>query len=199
MRHLLVVSIACVLSCAAFQTLGTMQAQTQKSQQTPPRLNGPSGNPGGTTSLLTEKVRHQLIMIPDYGVFDWLEAQVLPNDTVVLRGQVTRLTVKSDAEDRTRKLESVTKVINKIEVMQLSPSDDAIRRAMYRAIFNYNGSLFRYANRAVPSIHIIVNNGRATLKGVVGNAMDKQLAYFAARNVPGVFEVRNDLQVDNRS
>jgi len=190
MRRLLVVSIACVLLSA------TSLAQSPKTPQSPPRLNTPSGNSGRTTDLIAEKVRHQLIMIPDYGVFDWLEAQVLPNDSVVLRGQVTRPSVKADAEYRTRKLESVTKVINQIEVLQLSPSDDAIRVAMYRSIFNYNSGLFRYANRAVPPIHIIVNNGRTTLKGVVGSPMDRQLAYFAARNVPGVFEVRNELKVD---
>jgi hyperosmotically inducible periplasmic protein len=138
-------------------------------------------------------------MMPYYGVFDWLEAQVLPDNTVVLQGQVTRLTTKSDAENRVKKLESVPKVVNNIEVLPLSPSDDAIRIAMYRAIFKYDGPLFQYATRAVPPIHIIVKNGRATLKGVVSREMDKQLAFTAARGVPGVFEVNNELTVEQEA
>ncbi len=138
-------------------------------------------------------------MLPYFGVFDWLEAEVLPDDTVVLRGQVSRPTIKSDAEARVRKLESVAKVVNEIEVLPLSQSDDGIRLAMYRAIFKYDSPLFKYAIRAVPPIHILVKNGRATLKGLVANDMDRQLAYIAARGVPGVFDVKNELQVEPKS
>ncbi len=152
---------------------------------------------GRTTALIADEVRHQLVMLPYYNVFDWLEAEVLPDDTVVLRGQVTQPTRKSDAEARVRSLESVAKVVNEIEVLPASPSDDQIRRAMYRAIFNYNSPLFQYSIRAVPPVHIIVKNGHVTLKGVVARDMDRQLAYMAANGVPGVFEVRNDLMVEN--
>ena len=152
---------------------------------------------GRTTALIADEVRHQLVMLPYYNVFDWLEAEVLPHDTVVLRGQVTQPTTKSDAEARVRSLESVAKVVNEIEVLPASPSDDQIRLAMYRAIFNYNSPLFQYSMRAVPPVHIIVKNGHVTLKGVVATDMDRQLAYMAANGVPGVFEVKNDLMVEN--
>ncbi|PYS55079.1 MAG: transport-associated protein [Acidobacteria bacterium] len=152
---------------------------------------------GRTTALIADEVRHQLVTLPYYGVFDWLEGQVLPDDTVVLRGQVTQPITKSDAEARVRSLESVAKVVNQIEVLPLSSSDDRIRLAMYRAIFNYNSPLFQYAIRAVPPIHIIVKNGQVTLKGVVATHMDSQLAYMAARGVPGVFGVNNELMVEN--
>jgi len=152
---------------------------------------------GRTTALIADEVRHQLVMLPYYNVFDWLEAEVLPDDTVVLHGQVTQPTTKSDAEARVRSLESVAKVVNEIEVLPASPSDDQIRRAMYRAIFNYNSPLFQYSIRAVPPVHIIVKNGHVTLKGAVARDMDRQLAYMAANGVPGVFEVRNDLMVEN--
>jgi hyperosmotically inducible periplasmic protein len=150
----------------------------------------------GLTASIVDEVRHQLVMMPYYGVFDWLEGEVQPNGTVTLRGQVTRPTTKVDAEARVRKVEGVSKVVSEIEVLPISPTDDAIRIAMYRALFNYDKPLFRYAVRAVPPIHIIVNNGRVTLKGFVANDMDKQLAETYAKGVSGVFEVRNELKVD---
>jgi len=146
-------------------------------------------------AIISERVRHELALLPYYGVFDWIEAQVVPTDTVVLRGQVIRPTTKSDAEARVKRIESVDKVINQIEVLPLSPSDDEARIATYRAIFKYNGPLFRYSTSATPSIHIIVKNGRVTLKGYVADAGDRQIAYTYARGVPFVFDVKNELQV----
>src|SRR2546427_3968549 len=102
------------------------------------QLQGPALHRGHTTALIADEVRHQLITLPYYGVFDWLEAEVPPDDTVILRGQVTRPTLKSDAEARVRSLESVANVVNKIEVLPVSTMDDDIRLATYRAIFSYN-------------------------------------------------------------
>jgi len=135
-------------------------------------------------------------MEPYYGVFDWIEAEIQPDSTVVLHGQVRNPLAKPEAENRIRKVEGVAKVVNEIEVLPVSQSDDDIRIATYRAIFRYNSPLSRYANPVVPSIHIVVDNGRVTLKGIVGDTGDRQLAYFAARYVPGVFEVNNELTVD---
>jgi len=166
-------------------------------QQNKPQLEGKSSaSRGRTTALIADEVRHQLVMLPNYGVFDWIDGTVAPDDSVTLRGFVTAPTTRSDAEARVKKLESVAKVVNQIEVLPLSSSDDQIRLATYRAIFNYNGPLFRYATRAVPPIHIIVKNGHLTLKGVVANQMDSQLAYMAARGVSGVFDVKNELEVE---
>ena len=162
-------------------------------------LQGPALHRGYTTALIADEVRHQLVTLPYYDVFDWLEAEVLPDDTVILRGQVTRPTLKSDAEARVRSLESVAKVVNKIEVLPLSTMDDEIRLATYRAIFNYNSPLFQYSVRAVPPIHIIVKSGHVTLRGVVANQMDRQLAEMAARKLPGVFSVDNQLMAENNT
>jgi hyperosmotically inducible periplasmic protein len=147
---------------------------------------------------LKEEIRHQLVMLPYYSVFDWLQAQVERDGTVTLAGQVTRPTLKSDAEARVEKIESATRVVNNIEVLPLSPMDDDIRIAVYRAIFRYDSPLFRYSTQSIPPIHIIVKNGRVALKGVVHNQMDSQLAEMAARNVSGVFEVRNELSIEQR-
>jgi hyperosmotically inducible protein len=115
---------------------------------------------------------------------------------VVLRGETVRPTIKSDAANRVKDIEGVTQVINQIEVLPLSNFDDQIRRAVYRTLSNFNSPLFRYSQGAVPSIHIIVNNGRVTLKGLVANRGDANLAYVRANGVPNVFEVRNELRVE---
>lgn len=147
---------------------------------------------------IAREVRHELAMLPYYNVFDWLEGNVQPDGTVVLRGQVVRPTTKSSAENVAKGVEGVERVVNEIEVLPLSPNDDRIRIAVYRAIFNYNSPLFRYATQSVPPIHIIVKNGQVTLKGVVANKSDSDLANIKARGVSGVFGVTNQLQVEQQ-
>ena len=146
---------------------------------------------------IIKEARHELVTLPYYGVFDWLQFEVQPNNTVVLRGQVVRPTTKSDAEARVKDIDGVSKVVNQIQVLPLSPSDDRLRVALYRTIYGWNSPLFRYATQAVPPIHIIIDHGRATLKGIVANKGDAQLAYMRARSVPGLFDVKNELQVES--
>jgi hyperosmotically inducible protein len=143
------------------------------------------------------KVRKELVTLPYYGVFDNLEYKV-EGDTVTLYGQVRKPTTRRDAERRVARIEGVERVINNIEVLPLSSFDDSIRTRTYRAIFR-SGSLYRYAMGANPSIHIVVKNGHVTLEGIVSSQMDSQLAYMAARGVPGVFSVTNNLRVGSRS
>lgn len=145
---------------------------------------------------LAEEVRHQLVLLPYYGVFDDLSFEIQGVDTVVLHGQVTRPTLKDDAGRVVSKLEGAGKVVNKIEVLPLSPNDDQLRLATYRAIYGKPG-LDRYALRAVPPIHIIVKNGNITLVGAVGSQSDKDLARLYALQVPGAFSVTNNLIVDS--
>jgi hyperosmotically inducible periplasmic protein len=145
---------------------------------------------------ITREVRHELVMLPYYGVFDNLTYRVDGN-TVTLMGQVTRPTLKSDAENVVKNIEGVERVNNEIQVLPLSPMDDRIRIAEYRAIFSQPG-LDRYAMQAVPPIHIIVNNGKVTLEGVVANEADKNLAGIKANGVAGVFGVTNNLRVESR-
>ena len=70
-----------------------------------------------------------------------------------------------------------------------------IRKAEFREIYG-DPALSRYAQGAVPPIHIIVKNGNVTLTGVVATQMDKQIAYLRANSVPGVFSVTNNLRVE---
>ncbi len=145
---------------------------------------------------IVKEVRHELVTLPYYGVFDWLTYEVRPDGHVVLHGQVVRPSTKSDAEGRVKEIEGVTGVDNQIETLPLSPSDDRLRRALYRQIYGWNSPLFRYAHQAVPSIHLIVSRGHATLKGVVASRADANLAYIRARTVPGLFSVKNELTVE---
>ncbi len=142
---------------------------------------------------LGDAVRHELVMLPYYSVFDDLGYQV-DGTTVILTGDVVRPVLKSDAENVVKRIPGVTNVVNEIKVLPLSPFDNQTRRAVYRSIFGYAG-LYRYAMGAQPSIHIIVDNGHVTLKGVVDNEGDKNLAYIRANGVPGVFSVTNELRV----
>jgi hyperosmotically inducible protein len=144
---------------------------------------------------LVRQIRHELATLPYYGVFDWLTFEP-QGDTVILRGQVVRPTTKSDAESRVKDIEGITHVDNQIEVLPLSPSDDRLRLALYRTIYGQSSPLFRYATQAIPSIHIIVDRGHATLKGVVSNKGDATQAYIRARGVPGLFSVKSELTVE---
>ena len=152
-------------------------------------------SPKGVDRIVKE-VRHELVMLPFYGVFDNLSYSVAPDGTVTLQGQVARPVLKSDAENAVKRIEGVEKVVNNIEVLPTSNNDDRIRRAVYRAIFG-NDVLSQYQLRAVPPIHIIVNNGHVTLEGVVSREMDKTVAGMQANGVPGVFSVTNNLRVEN--
>jgi len=154
------------------------------------------GSVSQVNARIIKQVRHELVTLPYYGVFDWLEFEVRPEGTVVLRGQVVRPTTKSDAEARVKEIDGVGRVMNEIQVLPLSNQDDRLRVALYRSIYGSNSPLFRYATQAIPSIHIIVDHGRATLKGVVASKGDARLAYIRARTVPGLFEVKNELIVE---
>ncbi|HKW31842.1 MAG TPA: BON domain-containing protein [Candidatus Acidoferrum sp.] len=142
---------------------------------------------------LEKEVRHQLVMLPWYSVFDNLAFQV-NGDKVILSGQVTRPTLKSDAENVVKRIEGVAAVKNNIEVLPLSPMDDQLRHAEYRVIYSGPG-LQRYGLGAIPAIHIIVKNGNVTLEGVVDSEMDRNLVNLRANQVPNVFSVKNNLVV----
>jgi hyperosmotically inducible protein len=142
---------------------------------------------------LVREVRHELIMLPYYNVFDNLTFGI-NGRTVTLNGQVVQPVTKSGAENAVKHIEGVEKVINNIEVLPPSNMDDRIRRQVYNAIYSY-GPLFKYGNMAVPPIHIIVRNGRITLEGVVDSESDKNYAGVRANTVPGTFQVTNNLRV----
>jgi hyperosmotically inducible protein len=145
------------------------------------------------TARITKEVGHELRMLPYFTVFDNLAYKV-DGYNVTLIGQVTKPTLKSDAENVVKRIEGVEHVDNQIEVLPVSPNDDRIRRAVYRAIYGYP-ALQKYALGVQQSIRIIVKNGNVTLEGVVDNEGDKNIANIRANGVSGVFSVKNNLQV----
>jgi hyperosmotically inducible protein len=153
----------------------------------------PQRNDAAYQARLTEEVRHQLVLLPFLSVFDNLQYQVNGTE-VTLLGQVTQPTVKTDAVNAVKHVEGVTNVNDQIEVLPLSPMDDQIRRAEYHSIYGFP-ALEKYAWGAVPPVHIIVKNGHVTLEGVVSSDSDKILFETRANEVPNVFSVTNNLQV----
>lgn len=144
---------------------------------------------------LVREVRHELLLLPYYGIFDHLEFTV--DDTAVeLRGAVTHPALRSDAENVVRAVEGVTEVKNSIEVLPFSNMDDQIRLASFRVIYGDSALATRYGHRSQPPIHIIVRNGHVTLEGVVANEFDRNLVKLRASGVPNVFSVTNNLLID---
>ena len=142
---------------------------------------------------ITREVRHELLMLPYFGVFDNIVYKV-DGSTVTLLGQVVRPSLKSDAERAVKHIEGVDKVDNQIEVLPPSSTDDRIRLAVFRAIYRFP-ALEKYALGVQKPIRIIVKNGRVTLEGVVDSQADKDMAGLRANTVPGIFSVTNDLRV----
>jgi hyperosmotically inducible protein len=147
---------------------------------------------GGVASV-SKEVRHELVMLPYLDVFDNLAYQVEGN-VVTLVGQVTRPTLKTDAERVVKRIEGVERVVNQIEVLPVSPNDDRLRRSLYRAIYGYT-PLNRYAMPVLKPIRIIVKNGNVTLEGIVDSQADKSMVNIRANGVHGVFSVSNNLRV----
>ena len=146
---------------------------------------------------LAKKVRHELVMLPFYGVFDNMTFRI-EDGVVTLSGQVTRPTLKSSAGNVVRKIEGVRAVRNEMEVLPLSPFDNGIRLRALRAIYR-QPALQRYGWGVIPGIHIIVKNGELTLEGVVANQTDSNIANIVANGVFGAFKVVNNLKVEKKS
>ena len=194
--NIITLALLLALMPAAWQNpQGSAPATTAPNTQSasPSTQNAPLSQKG--IDRIVKEVHHELVMLPFYGVFDNLAYKVSPDGTVTLLGQVSRPTLKSDAENVVKRIEGVERVDNQIKVLPLSPNDDRIRRAVYRAIYG-NEVLSQYALRAVPPIHIIVENGNVTLEGVVARQMDKQIAEMQTKSVPGVFSVTDNLRVE---
>lgn len=158
-----------------------------------PGQNGLNSSSSPAEARIQKEVRHELLMLPNFGVFDNIAYHVSGN-TVTLLGQVTRPTLKSDAENTLKHIEGVEHVDNKIEVLPPSPMDDQLRLSLYRSIYGF-GPMEKYALGVQKPIRIIVKNGHVTLEGVVDNETDRNTATLRAKTVSGIFDVTNNLQV----
>ena len=154
-----------------------------------------NNTPAPELSPLAKKIRKELVTLPFYSVFDHFTYE-LDGSKVTLRGEVTKPTLKTSAERVVERIEGVTAVDNRIEVLPLSNFDDRVRLGVWYAIYGHP-SLDQYALRSVGPIHIVVNRGNVTLEGVVSREMDKNIAFLQANSVSGVFSVTNNLRVEN--
>jgi len=172
-----------------------------------------------------QEIRRELASLPTYTVFDLVSFEYLKG-TVVLGGYVTEPSLKRAAENAVKRVEGVEQVVNQIESLPNSISDDALRSELYRAIYR-DSPLSRYGTaddsltasrpRAHPwgrvadrpfsgmepigphAIHVIVNRGNVMLAGVVDRLEDKQLAELKAKGVFGVRKVDNHVEVAGRA
>jgi|SRR5580658_3448279 hyperosmotically inducible protein len=144
---------------------------------------------------IVKEVRHEIVMLPYFTVFDNIAYKV-EGYNVTLLGQVTRPSLKSDAERAVKHIEGVEKVDNQIEVLPPSGMDDGLRRSLFRAIYGYP-MLEKYDMGVQKQIRIIVKNGHVTLEGIVDNETDKNVVGVRANGVSGVFSVTNNLQVES--
>ena len=143
---------------------------------------------------IARQARHEIVTLPYFDVFDNIELRLV-GYTLTLSGQVTRPSLKAAAETELREIEGVESVVNNIEVLPLSPNDDRLRMAAYRAIYGYS-SLFRYSMPPLKPIRIIVKHGNLTLEGVVDTEGDRNLVGIRANGVSGLFSVTNNLRVE---
>lgn len=185
-RRIAQVVLICAIALAALQP-SLLQAEPSggAQQQAPER----------TEVYLIREVRHRLVMLPYYSIFDWLTFRV-SGYNVVLNGYAVRPSLKSEAGNVVKRIEGVQKVTNNIKVLPPSSMDDRIRIAEYRAIYGYPG-FEKYAIQAIGPIHIIVDSGHVILEGVVDTQSDRNIANMRANSVSGVFSVKNNLQVQS--
>ncbi|ABF40050.1 hypothetical protein Acid345_1047 [Candidatus Koribacter versatilis Ellin345] len=175
-------TVAAVLLSFCLAALSTAQQATSPSQTSPQ-----------TEDRIKREVRHEILMLPWYGVFDVIGYQV-NGANVTLTGAVVKPVTKSDAENSVKRIEGVESVTNQIEVLPPSSMDDQLRIRLFKAIYGFP-SLQKYDLGTIKPIRIIVKSGHVSLEGVVDNQGDKDTAGIRANSVSGIFEVKNNLQV----
>lgn len=160
-------------------------------------VGGQFGKAATSDSEIAREVRHEVLTLPLYSVFDDVKYEVNGSE-VTLGGWVTRPVLKRNIGNRVSGISGVEKVNNQITVLPMLNSDNTLRVELYNAIYG-NPALQRYAFNSIPPIRIIVNFGRVTLDGVVNTKLDKQIAVTQASQVPGVIgKVTDDLKVENQ-
>ncbi len=184
--------MASTITALLLAGIGAMPASAQYSRGGVKTIEASDSNSYHT--WLEKRIRHELLMLPYYGVYDNLAFKI-DGDRVILLGQVVRSSTRTDAAMRVKKIEGVTSVVNQIEVLPASLIDDHLRRRIFRAIYS-SPFLEHYAIQPVPPIHIIVKNGRVTLEGVVASEAEKNVANIKASGVAGTFSVTNRLRVE---
>ena len=146
-----------------------------------------------TLANLPREIHHQILVLPFYSVFDFITFTI-DGSKVTLRGYVLRHTLKDHAEAAVKSIDGVDSVVNQIEILPTLASDDDIRRAVYRMLYE-DSALAHYAVQNVPPLHIIVKNGSVSLEGSTESLADKNLAASLASSAANVHSLKNNLVV----
>lgn len=181
----------CTAARSLLLALHLLTTSTALPAQTPPKK--PARTAELPNSTLAREIRHQILVLPFYSVFDYISFS-LEGSKVTLTGHVLRHSLREQAEIEMKDIDGVTAVVNQIEVLPTSPSDDELRRAIYRALYE-DPSLAHYATQNVPPVRIIVKNGAVALEGTTDSLADKNLAAARASAVPNIVSVKNNLVV----
>jgi len=139
-------------------------------------------------------VSSAVLTYPQFTIFDDVRASV-DRGAVTLAGKVTMPFKRHDIETRVARIDGVTRVVNRIDVLPVSTSDDELRFVLARQIYG-NSAFWQYASMPNPPIHIVVEHGRVTLAGVVSSNVERVLARSIAATTFGVLSVTNELKTD---
>jgi len=152
---------------------------------------GPSVSDQALQAKLAEKLTYDRV---GYGnAFNAISVGV-ENGAVTLGGHARTYVDKDSALALVSTYPGVKDVMDDIEVDPTSPMDDQARMEVARAVYGYP-SLNKYAIDPAKPIRISVQNGHVELYGMVDSKADKDTAYIRANGVPGIFSVKNYLQV----
>lgn len=146
-----------------------------------------------TDDTLTLDVVRSINTYPRFTIFDDVNISI-ENGVVTLEGKVTMPFKRDEIARRVERIKGVREVKNEIGVLPVSIYDDELRRKVARAIYG-NSAFWRYAAMVNPPIHIVVENGRVTLTGVVASEVDRALARSLATGL-GELSVVNALRTD---
>jgi hyperosmotically inducible protein len=155
-----------------------------------------SDNVSAPDAAIARKLTHEIRMYPRYSIFDNISFFV-DEGRVELLGEVNEPYKKAELGRIAQRVPGVTSLSNEIKVLPVSPMDNRLRLQVARAIYR-DPVLSRYGIQALPPIHIIVENGRVTLEGVVSTEMEKSVAGLRASSAGLSFgAVQNNLQVEH--
>ncbi len=225
-KHIAVLSVCAALVLApCIGSARTLNAQpldpaglsnSGSQQGNSAQKNNPNSWSMQETRRIVHEVRHQLLTLSNYDVFDWLTFGV-QGHTVILRGYASRPILKSEAERVVKEIKGVQAVQNDIKVLPYSTIDDEIRvqtlvriysqptmrkytdapiwEHLYPTVARMGGGITQDPPHGYFSIHVIVDNSHVILEGIVDDPMDAEIADMEANSVPGVFSVEDHLIV----
>jgi hyperosmotically inducible protein len=142
---------------------------------------------------LADEISASVRRYPQFTIFDDVSGHV-EDGVAVLTGKVTMPYKKTAIERAVARIDGVREVQSVITVLPVSIYDDDLRRRVARAIYG-SPSFWTYAAMANPPIHIIVENGRVTLTGVVNSSIERAMARSLATGL-GELSVVNELRTD---